>query len=193
MNIQEVNDLIRNRRAIYPATYTGEIIPDEKVRTVLENANWAPNHKKTEPWRFIIFKDKALQRLSSYLADYYVENTPKGKFSQTKYKKTINKTVNCSHVIAICMQRDPEESLPEWEEKAAVACAVQNMWLTCSAMGIGCYWSTPKAALDAKRFLQLDKGQQCLGLFYMGIPKPVAMNIPGQRGPIDEKVQWQTT
>ena len=29
------------------------------------------------------------------------------------------------------MKRDLKESVPEWEEIAATAMAVQNMWLTC--------------------------------------------------------------
>ena len=34
--------------------------------------------------------------------------------------------------------------VPEWEEIAAVSMAVQNMYLTCTANNIGCYWSSPK-------------------------------------------------
>ena len=71
-------------------------------------------------------------------------------------------------VIAICMQRDPEASIPEFEEIASVAMAVQNMWLRCAELGLGCYWSTPKAALLADDFLRLAPGERCLGLFYLG-------------------------
>ena len=42
------------------------------------------------------------------------------------------------------MQRDPGERIPEWEELASVACAVQNMWLSATSYGIGAYWSSPK-------------------------------------------------
>ena len=38
------------------------------------------------------------------------------------------------------MKRD--KSLPKMEEVAAVSMAVQNMWLTATAHGVGCYWST---------------------------------------------------
>ena len=91
-------------------------------------------------------------------------------------------------VIAICMQRDPDERVPEWEEIAAVSCAVQNMWLSCAAHNIGCYWSSSKAILQARELLQLREGERCLGLFYMGyhdLPE-----LPGKRTPVKEKVQW---
>ena len=32
--------------------------------------------------------------------------------------------------------------MPEWEETAAVACAVQNMHLTLTAEGLAGYWSS---------------------------------------------------
>lgn len=192
MNADTLNHIIKSRRAIYPATYTGEIVDDKHILQILENANWAPNHKKTEPWRFKVLTKSNLPKLSEYLADYYKNHTPEDKFSQTKYDRTLHKMDNCSHVIAICMARDPEHSVPEWEEIAAVSCAVQNMWLTCYTLQIGCYWSTPKAALEANQLLGLKDNERCLGLFYIGIPKPIAMTVPGVRRPIEEKVEWLT-
>lgn len=42
-----------------------------------------------------------------------------------------------SYMIAICMKRraSPHKEMPEWEELCAVACAVQNMWLSMTAHG----------------------------------------------------------
>ncbi|MEM9823103.1 MAG: nitroreductase family protein, partial [Bacteroidota bacterium] len=103
-------------------------------------------------------------------------------------EKTRKKPRKSACVIAICMQRDPEERVPEWEELAAVACAVQNMWLTCTAYGIGAYWSSPKTIKHTNAFLQLAEGESCLGFFYMGyhdLPE-----IPGKRSGVASKVVW---
>jgi len=189
MNPEEVSQLIRNRRSIFPDVYTGETIDEEIVKEILENANWAPNHRKTEPWRFKVFSESALKKLGAWLADHYKNNTPPESFKPKKVEKTLKKAEKSSHVIAICMQRDPAESLPEWEEIAAVSCAVQNMWLTCSAYGIGCYWSSPKSINDIGEFLGLNEGERCLGFFYMGVHNlPVALQ--SKRGPITEKTEW---
>ncbi len=52
----QVNELIRTRRSVFPDQLDKDkIIPDAIVWQLLENANWAPNHKKTEPWRFMVF------------------------------------------------------------------------------------------------------------------------------------------
>ena len=44
----------------------------------------------------------------------------------------------------------------------AVACAVQNMWLSCTTLGIGSYWSSPKSIIEAKEFLGLDENEKCI-------------------------------
>ncbi len=183
-----VSELIRKRRSIFPKTYNDKPIPRPIIEEVLENANWAPTHRLTEPWRFKVFVGQSLERLGNYLADFYQNNTPPEGFSEAKHKKTKESPLRSACVIAICMQRDPTNSVPEWEELAAVACAVQNMWLTCTAHGIGSYWSTPKAALAAYEFLGLGEGERCLGLFYMGYHDLPEM--PGKRSSISEKTTW---
>jgi nitroreductase len=90
-------------------------------------------------------------------------------------------------VIAICMKRH-QDTVPEWEEIAAVAMAVQNMWLTCTALGIGSYWSTPNAIEHLDEPLNLAHDERCLGLFYMGYSDVVLPE--GKRNPIGEKVEW---
>lgn len=190
MKAQELNALIRKRRAIFPNTYTDRPIPREIIEQILENANWAPTHRLTEPWRFIVFTGESRQALSQYLGDWYRKNTPPEKFSEVKHRKTLAKPLQSGAVIAICMQRDPKASVPEWEEIAAVACAVQNMWLSCTAYGIGCYWSSPKSILEADEFLSLEAGQRCLGLFYMGYHD--LPDLPGKRGDIQDKVVWRS-
>jgi len=182
--------VIRSRRSIYPRAYNEEEITDEEIWHILENANWAPNHKKTEPWRFRVLRGNALIRLGEFLAGIYKSKTPEELFSKAKFEKMRSKTARASCVVAIYMQRDPEERVKEWEELAAVSAAVQNMWLTCTAMGIGAYWSTPSAFINADDFIDVSPGESCLGLFYMG--KCDKVDIPGKRGSVRDKVIWFT-
>jgi nitroreductase len=184
----QATELIRRRRAIFPNSYTDKAIGKETIQEILENANWAPTHKLTEPWRFKVIMEGGLERLGDYMGEYYKRHTPAELFSEMKYKKNMENPRRSACVIAICMKRDPAQRVPEWEEVAAVACAVQNMWLTCTAHGIGCYWSTPQAALEAGEFLGLEEGERCLGFFYLGHHE--MPELPGKRTPIGGKVQW---
>ena len=86
------------------------------------------------------------------------------------------------------MQRDPKESLPVWEEVAATAMAVQNMWLCCTELGIGSYWSSPGVIKYMGDFLPLAEGEECLGFFYMGYYDGALPDV--SRKPIADKVAW---
>lgn len=191
VSAEDLNALLRRRRAIYPRNYVlGAPIDRAVLEQLLENANWAPTHKRTEPWRFKVFhSEKSRQKLSGYLAEFYRDNTPPEQFSDEKMQKSRENPLRAGAVIAICLHPDAAAGLPEFEEIAAVAMAVQNMWLTCTALDLGCYWSTPRAALEAGDFLGLEPGERCLGLFYLGqhnLPEA----LPGMRRPIADKVAW---
>ena len=179
-------DLIKKRRSVFPVQYSDKPIAKTDIERILEAANWAPTHKKTEPWRFKVIQGDKKAELGEFLSNTYIDITPKPK--QSKSKKLIENPKKAGAVIAICMQRDVKESIPEWEEVAATAMAVQNMWLCCTEMGIGCYWSSPGLIKSMDEFLPMDEGEKCLGFFYMGYYDG---ELPEQtRKRISEKVIW---
>src|SRR5690606_1250985 len=161
-----ISEIIKNRRAVFPAQYNNQPISKEEILTILESANWAPTHKRTEPWRFKVFHGTSQVALGKFMAETYKETTE--NFSEFTYAKFMDNPVKAGCVIAICMQREPNESLPEWEEIAATAMAVQNMWLTASSLGIGSYWSSPGLMKYLDKFIEMEEGERCFGFFYMG-------------------------
>jgi nitroreductase len=188
MTIQELNGLIRTRRSVYPLQYINKQISDEIVATILENANWAPSHKMTQPWRFKVMKGASQKRFGEFMSEKYRSLEPRERFSIAKYEKLKMNPQRAGALIAICLHRDPKERVPEWEETASVAMAVQNMWLTAHGLGIGSYWSTPALINYFGEFSPLEENEKCIGLFYMGYYKPSKMVPP--RMPISEKVSW---
>lgn len=179
-------DLIKKRRSVFPAQYIDKPIAKTDISTILEAANWAPNHKKTEPWRFKVLQGVKKAALGEFLSNTYIDITEKPK--QIKSKKLIENPKKAGAIIAICMQRDPDECIPEWEEIAATAMAVQNMWLCCTEMGIGCYWSSPGLIKYMGDFFNLNEGEKCLGFFYMGYYEGELLEA--SRKPIADKVVW---
>lgn len=183
-----VQHLLRERRSVFPATYTTEPVDRQIIEEMLENANWAPNHRKTEPWRFRVIRGNARRQLAEQLSSIYRATTNEETFSEKKFNKLFTNPVKADTIIAICMQRDPAESLPEWEELAAVAMAVQNMWLTATAYDLGSYWSSPGLIKHLDDFLKLEEGERCYGLFYVAHHN--CPEIKRERGSIAEKTLW---
>ncbi len=186
-----INQLIKNRRSIFPKDYTGERVDDAIVHQMLENANWAPTHKLTEPWRFVVFTGDGLKKLAIFQGECYKKvTTADGTFKEDRYQNLLTKPMDSSHILAIGMKRDEKRGVPEIEEIGAVFCAIENMYLTATAYGIGCYLSTGGVTYfeEAKEFFGLGKEDKLLGFLNIGMPK--ATVVEGRRKSIEEKVRW---
>ncbi len=185
----DIIELIKYRRSVHPRQYSGEKIENTVVNELLETANWAPTHKYTEPWRFKVFTGEALEKLVAFQKQLYIGTTLPADIKEAKLKVFDDIPSQASHIIAIIMERN--FIVPEMEEIASVAMAVQNLWLATTAYGYGGYWSTGGGTFSPKmhRWLELNEETQMLmGFFYMGVP---AEPLPqGKRRPIEEKVQW---
>jgi len=188
-----ISEIIRNRRTVKPAVMDADLeIPRELIDELFENANWAPTHGFTEPWRFKVFADDMRSELAQTLQDLYAEHTPEDQFREDKLEKLGRNPLLAPLVIAICMRRGDNPKIPVTEEIEAVACAVQNMHLTASAAGLGAFWSSPPI-LDTdgmRNFLGLRDEDCCLGLFYLGWLKEDENWPVSSRQPVQEKVEW---
>jgi nitroreductase len=190
-NIEQINQLIRNRRSVFPKNYTGEKVRDEIVRQMLENANWAPNHKLTEPWRFVVFTGDGLKKLAEFQGECYKRVTTRdGSYKEERFQGLTTKPMQSSHIISVGMKRDEKKSVPEVEEIGAVFCAVENMYLTATACNVGCYLSTGGITYfeEAKDFFGLGPDDKLLGFLNIGMPKGPASE--GRRRPVENKVRW---
>lgn len=192
MKPTDLNELIKNRRSIFPKMYSDEPVPEQVIQQMLENANWAPTHRFTEPWRFTVFQGEGLKKLAEFQAQLYKKVAEAdGSYEERKYQKLATQPMMASHVIAIAMRRDPEKTIREVEEIAAVSMAVQNMYLTATAYSIGCYWGTGGITYmdEAKDFFGLGDEDKFMGFLYVGSLNG-EIKAKGLRKPIEEKVTW---
>ncbi|MBM3169599.1 MAG: nitroreductase [Bacteroidetes bacterium] len=193
-NPEEVTKIIRGRRSQFPAQFKeNDPVADSIIEEILENANWAPTHKLTQPWRFIVYTGAGLKTFGDYQTELYKlraekNGTPFLEGTYQKFKETPSKA---SHVIAILMKRSEGSGIPVMEEISAVAMAVQNMYLTACAHGLACYWGTggPTFWAEAREDFGLEGEDMLMGFFY--IAKAASDTLPeGKRTPIGEKVSW---
>ena len=186
-----ITDAIRRRRTIKPSQFLDRDVDESIIQLILENANWAPTHGLTEPWRFTVYTGPARARLADFLAATYQAITTPEEFKPNKYEGMSRNALLAPVVIAIGMKRQEIEKIPELDEIQAVACAVQNMHLTAAAFGLGGFWSTNVAAVSPQmcRFIGLGPKDRAMGLFYLGYP---SCDWPeGTRRPVTDKVCWE--
>ena len=90
-NYNEFNSLIRHRRSIFPNMYTNEVVEDAIIIQILENANWAPTHKLTCPWRFCVFTGDGLKKLAAFQSNLYKEiSTQNGSYKEKTFETCTN-------------------------------------------------------------------------------------------------------
>lgn len=166
-----ISEIIKNRRAVPPRFIDTREVPEDLIARLLENANWAPNHKQTEPWRFMVIsgKDRTMiaERIFGFLEEMSQNGIPVNLQKALKTKDNLNRV---PLTFAVIMQRDPAQRIPEWEEIAAVSMAVQNMWLTATELNFAAFWATPEFISSLGPVFNLSAGQNLLGFFHVGYP-----------------------
>jgi len=216
----QLQQLLQSRRSIQPKDYTGKAVPESAMQTILEAAPWAPNHGKTEPWRFAVYAGESKRKLLDATLRWY-EGRPAafwggvwlqastGKPEFPDYESfadyfraaAIPKWERASHLVAICVRRqratEGKKQFPQWEEDAAVACAVQNMHLMATALNVGAYWSSWYAhyreddACARDLGMNPEQGDRCLGIFVIGdVLKDTLRSQRATRLPVSDFATW---
>lgn len=189
MNIEAITKLIRDRKTTYAYDFSNKEINKETVELVVSNALWAPTHKLTQPWRFVVLEGKHQEELGSFMADYYRERYTEEEFSNERYEETKSYAQNAT-LIAVIFQPSKRAQLPEWEEIAAISCGIQNMWLSCTALNLGCYWDTAEATMEFGKRIPLEEGEKFLGIFFMGYLREGIETGNRRRKPLSKKLSW---
>ncbi|MBP4137108.1 nitroreductase family protein [Flavobacterium geliluteum] len=188
--LNKISKNIRKRRSVFANDFIKKELPEKLLEEILINATWAPTHKMTEPWRFIVFREKYLKEYGQYMAHYYKDfyDELSAEAKKEKLNYLANYPLNAACLIGVIMVRNTKIDLPEWEEIAAISSAVQNIALTCTAHKIGSYWSTKQVALDYVAQFGLAANEKSLGLLYLGYYPENLKSSSKKRTPLSKKV-----
>lgn len=187
-----LSNIIHSRRSTKPSEMNGKKINSALVGQLLELADWAPTHGRTEPWRFIVHQNDAIQQFCSDHAELYKAHTLPEKFTEAKYKNLFHMGDTLSHIIMVYMKRTENTGIPAAEEFAAVAASVQNILLGAASLDIAVLWSTGGMIHHPamKSYAALAPDDSILGVLYMGYS-----DAPLQKGkrniPFENKVLWK--
>jgi nitroreductase len=189
-NLSEITALMRSRRMIPPEKFTSRRVHAEQLELAITNATWAPTHGLTQPWFFHVYQGNGMNALRENLPQLYAEVTAAEKFSEARHDKLRQRLERLDSVVIVSMRRDVHSRIKEVEEIEAVACAVQNFLLTCTAYGLAAYWSSPDFIYSSamNKFLCLNDSDKCLGILYVGYPEE--MESLAHRKPLEYISKW---
>lgn len=175
-----ISELIRQRRTA--KDYDGRPITDSILKEALDLANWAPNHKLNQPWRFRVMKPSAVQRLLHHLEQQLKAEDWKA------LEGPVKRVAKAGAVIFVTSQKDSNEVL-DWENYAATCAGIENLMLYAVSEGIGTYWSTGKlfALSETRAYLELKDTERFVGAIWMGYGK--SPEAP-KRKQVSECTEW---
>ncbi len=161
-----LHEIIQSRRSIFPQFYNDEAVTEEELNIIFDAARYAPTHKLTQPWRFTIYLKNTFPKFIKALEQAMIDQNMLD-VSQ-KLSRVTSKLEKSQALALVGTHLDPVARLPHWEEVAATAMAVQNVWLLASQLNIGTYWSSPAFLTESGIDLGHSGEVQCLGLMYFG-------------------------
>lgn len=165
MNIEK---LIKERRTVHE--YKGQKVSDALVENALELALWAPNHKLTNPWKFVWMGPQARETIADLSVQIKKQKDP--GMSDLLQSKMKQKFLEPSHLIAI-LQKKSENAFQSKEDYATISCGVQNATLFLWEQGVGSKWTTGAVTTHEKTYKALDinfEKDEIVGFLWIGYP-----------------------
>lgn len=178
-----VRDIVQSRRTNMLVDREREV-PEGIIRDLCELALWAPNHKRTWPWRFAAFSGDGRVRLGDACAQDLISA---GSDDEIKIKKVRSKYTRVPAVLVIGSAPDEHPTFHE-ENRDAVSAGIQNALLGATALGLASFWSTAPV-IDGQHTLSLcgfEPGTRLIGMIYLGWPSGEA--LPGMRPDLEVNI-----
>lgn len=184
----ETIDALLKRRSARTLT---DPAPDEgALALLLECAARAPDHGRLRPWRFIVIRGAARERLGELMAEQLRRKLPAA--SAETLQRERQKPLRAPLIVAVAAIHNAAARIPPIEQMLAAGAAAQNIMLAATALGFGAMWKTGDAAYDdtVKAALGLAAEDAIVGFLYLGTAPADAIPPPTRAEWQDRVVYW---
>ncbi len=170
MEIEALLEVIENRRKI--RKFKPEPIPDDYVEKVINAARWAPSAANSQPWEFVVVREKETKEKMGVTVSEAIEFRKEGKIPIQPY------FAEASVLIVVCGDPRVMEACPKGDIRdelfvSSMAAATQNMLLAATALGLeGSVWGTvgPLAGTRIKEMLNIPQVLKISAIVPLGYP-----------------------
>jgi nitroreductase len=185
----ELREALLSRRTVF--RYSDRPVPDDALERALEAARWAPNHKLTEPWRFVVVGPETRARLGDVgarLGALKAAELPEAE-KERQVARARSKVADLPALVVASYRRSPDDDFRDQEDYAAAVCALHNLVLSLWDDGLGAQWSTGGVTRDAESYEILGvapEEEAIIGFLKVGYPAKVPTQT---RRALDEVVR----
>ncbi|MGO4955873.1 5,6-dimethylbenzimidazole synthase [Luteococcus sp. Sow4_B9] len=175
--IDAVDRVLRSRRDI--RRFRPDPVPDDLVRAVVEAGHAGPSVGHSQPWRFIVVQDADLRDRAAAMADrsrlWQAARLAPERGQQLLDLKLEGLREAPLGIVVACDRRTPAigvlgRATFHDADMWSCAAAIENMWLTARAHGLGMGWVTLFEPDELAELLGLPDGVETLGWLCLGWP-----------------------
>ena len=182
-------EAIRRRTSV--RRFRPDPVPRDTIRTLLECAVRAPNHKLTEPWRFVVLTGGAVPRLAELRARHRLKRyadpeSAEARAAADKQRKEAAETP--AFIVVLCAVSDDE--ITREEDYAATMMATANLMIAAESLGLGTYLKTGgiMGEPSVQALVGLPEGFRIVGIVALGFP--AEPETPRKRQPVRDLTRW---
>lgn len=196
MNSRELLKTIHSRRSV--RVYKTGKVTDEQLERILEAARWAPSGANSQPWEFIVTRDKKKMKK---VREIYLNEWKQRKLEDPIHYKGLKKDYvgDVSVLVLICgdprtMQVYLTTRQPADREKlfqASVANAVEHMMLMAASERLGTVWVSVREEVEAELRMLFGVPQPLRLLWVVPIGPARIWPRPRRRRELSAFVHWE--
>jgi nitroreductase len=171
--------------------FRSEPVPRDLIQRLLDCAVRAPNHKLTEPWRFVVLTGGARDRFADIRARHRLKRfadpaTAEAVAASDKVRRDSRETPAYIVVLSAVSADD----ITREEDYGATMMAVANLMTGARALGLGTYLRTGGVMRDPDllRLAGVADGFRVVGIVSLGYPRDE--ETPRRRKPAAELTRW---
>lgn len=150
----------------------------DALDALLRVAARVPDHRRVEPWRFIVFTGAARAAFGEVLACIHARREPDADAAALKDER--ERFLRAPAVVAVVSSPDPAHKTPVWEQELSAGALCHQLCLAAMADDWGAVWLTEWPAYDDEvaGALGLTGGERIAGFVYIGTPTAEAPERP---------------
>lgn len=182
-----VMDAIRTRRSV--KHFSAEPVAREQIERLLEAAVLAPNHRMTQPWRFLVLGPEAAAAYARVQADRKAARNADPAVAAAVRRKVEQEYAAVPVMIGVAMRLDDDAEVRE-EDFAASYMAVDNICLEAMELELGTHLRSGAVLEDARvrDALRLGAGERLIAMIQLG--HPAEQPAPKPRRAAAELTTW---
>ncbi|MGH1418179.1 MAG: nitroreductase family protein [Hyphomicrobiaceae bacterium] len=162
---------LATRRSVRPTMFQEPGPSEDQLHKILTVAARSPDHKKLNPWRFIVFEGEGRERVGEVFAQIFQEEDTETP-SEIRLATERERFMRAPVVVALIASFVDKPAVPQWEQTLSTGAVGMNLCHAANALGYATCWLTEWMAYSpgVGSALGLSSSERVAGFIYIGTP-----------------------